>query len=188
MNRYELSDKRKEYYKSKEYKEQLKRYRDKEKYKQYQKEFHQTDICKQYNKEFLRAYRQTERFKLWNKKWNQTPQGIANMIRQHLKRRAIKNNIIEVYTEIEWKKKLEATNGICPCCNKYVGLNNLHRDHIYSISKASEDFKRTGIKRIYSINDMQPLCKKCNSTKYNKEINFNDIKTNTLEVVQIQRQ
>jgi len=187
MKKYESSNKRIQYYHSKKYKDNLKQYRERKEYKQYQKEYHSTEEIKEYNKLFLRKYRKTKRFKTWNRKWNQTPKGKANALKQHLKRRAIKNNIVEVYTEEQWNKKLQLTNGICPRCKKRVGIKNIHRDHIYSISLANQDYIRTGIKRIYTIDDMQPLCKSCNSSKSNKQIItypiINDSKSNMLEVV-----
>jgi 5-methylcytosine-specific restriction endonuclease McrA len=57
------------------------------------------------------------------------------------------------------------TNGICPSCQKDIGINKLTIDHIYPLSLANEDFKITGIKRIYTIDDVQPLCFSCNASK-----------------------
>jgi len=83
-------------------------------------------------------------------------------------RRASKNNILESFTDEELQQKLKKTKGICPKCKKDVGIKGLQLDHIYPISKASEDFKNTGKKRIYIIEDIQPLCRVCNSSKGNK--------------------
>jgi len=71
------------------------------------------------------------------------------------------NKIREVYTSKEWVEKVNATKGICPNCNKYIGVINLTLDHIHPISKAEKG-------RIYTIKDVQPLCMKCNSTKKDK--------------------
>ena len=53
---------------------------------------------------------------------------------------------------------MQETNGICQLCKKYVGDENLTLDYIIPISKAPKGF-------IYAINDVQPLCKTCNSSK-----------------------
>lgn len=188
---YDQSDKYKEYKKRYRATDRARavhvEYRKTDKYKDYQKKFHNTDKSKLYNKQFLKSYRQTERSKLWHKQWNQTPKGIANAIRQHRKRRAIKNNYIETYTEKEWQVKLDLTKGICPGCKRYVGIDNLTRDHIVPISKASEEFKSMGIKKEYTINDMQPLCRNCNSEKYLQIIEYpiiNDSKSKQEELIQ----
>ena len=62
------------------------------------------------------------------------------------------------FTTEEWLRKLELTKGICPICKRYVGIMNLQLDHIYPVSKAKEG-------QIYTIDDIQPLCKKCNARK-----------------------
>jgi 5-methylcytosine-specific restriction endonuclease McrA len=49
-----------------------------------------------------------------------------------------------------------------------VGINKLTIDHIFPVSKASQDYKITGRKRIYTINDVQPLCASCNKSKRDK--------------------
>ena len=122
-------------------------------------------------KEYLKNYHQTEAYKSAKKKYNKSIYGKSKNLINNRKRRAGKYNYIESYTENEWKQKKELTKGICPGFETkphYVGLNNLHRDHIYSVWKANRDFKASGIKRVYTINDIQPLCKSCNSNKKNK--------------------
>jgi len=77
------------------------------------------------------------------------------------KRRAIKENIIETFSNEEWLQKLKDTFGVCPKCNKYVGIAHLTLDHIKPISKAKQG-------QIYTIDDVQPLCHSCNSRKGNR--------------------
>lgn len=78
-------------------------------------------------------------------------------------RREKENNIIHSFSLNEWKEKLFNTDGFCPSCNNYFGINKLTLDHIVPISKAPKGF-------IYTINDIQPLCFKCNRTKSNTEV------------------
>lgn len=83
-------------------------------------------------------------------------------MRRYLKKKRLKEN----FTKEEWINKIEKTEGICPSCKKFVGKLNLEMDHIIPISKAPLDF-------IYTINDIQPLCKKCNVSKGNRPSFFN---------------
>jgi len=88
------------------------------------------------------------------------------------RRQAAKNNIVHDFTQEEWEDKVKQTNGICPMCNNKFNNNidsvfRLTMDHIFPISKANEEFQKTGIKRIYTIIDVMPLCKSCNSSKFN---------------------
>jgi 5-methylcytosine-specific restriction endonuclease McrA len=76
------------------------------------------------------------------------------------KRRLLKKSAIECFTVKEWQQKLEATKGVCPKCNTFIGIDKLTLDHIIPISKAPIGFK-------YTINGVQPLCMVCNSKKRN---------------------
>jgi 5-methylcytosine-specific restriction endonuclease McrA len=76
-------------------------------------------------------------------------------------RRITEKLLVQQFTNEEWKEKLNRTNGICPKCNVYVGIDKLELDHIFPISKAEKG-------RIYTIDDIQPLCRKCNARKCNK--------------------
>jgi len=98
-----------------------------------------------------------------------TPMGRLLKRRRGWKRLEKKKKIIEIYTLEEWIEKLEKTKGICPSCREDVGIMKLSLDHIYPISKAYKDYKKTGIKHIYTIKDIQPLCKSCNSKKGKNE-------------------
>ncbi len=73
-------------------------------------------------------------------------------------RRAKEHNIIHDFSSKEWLNKLGQTNGICPECNKFIGVENLELDHIHPVSKAENG-------RVYTIDDVQPLCKSCNARK-----------------------
>ena len=70
----------------------------------------------------------------------------------------MKSNIVETFSDKEWLQALKNTFGVCPRCNKYVGIAHLTLDHITPISKAVQG-------KVYTIKDIQPLCKSCNSRK-----------------------
>ena len=111
-------------------------------------------------KKINRKHRQSKKGIKYDKEWKQNnPEKCKKSCR---KRRAMKNNIIETYTQQEWEAKLFWSFGYCLSCGRFVGINNLQLDHIFPISKAEKG-------RIYTINDIQPICKSCNCSKWNKE-------------------
>jgi 5-methylcytosine-specific restriction endonuclease McrA len=103
------------------------------------------------------------------RKWNKTPKGKEIKNKWHRKRRAMKYNIIEKFSHSQFMLKVKKYKGLCANCkepfNEYDTLKILTIDHIYPISLANNDFKRTGIKRVYTIEDVEPLCMSCNCSK-----------------------
>ena len=83
------------------------------------------------------------------------PEKVRKYVRD---RRARRNNVVHAFTQAEWHAKLHATGGYCPICNQHIGLQKLTLDHIIPISKAERG-------RVYTIDDVQPLCYSCNSSK-----------------------
>ncbi|MDO8655657.1 MAG: HNH endonuclease signature motif containing protein, partial [Nanoarchaeota archaeon] len=112
-----------------------------------------------------RKYKQVRRnhYNYLQRKYRKTEKGRELFKKHELLRYRRTKNIINHFTYGEWKEKVENTKGVCPNCKVEVSLSKLTLDHIYPIAKADEDFKRNGIKRVYSINDIQPLCLSCNS-------------------------
>jgi len=112
-----------------------------------------------YHKEW--SIKNSTHLKEWQREYARTRKGKEIHNKSWRKRRATRMLIIEAFTMYEWLNKLEKTKGICPMCGKYVGIDKLTLDHIYPVSKAE-------IGRIYTIDDVQPLCKSCNSKKSSK--------------------
>jgi len=117
-----------------------------------------------------------EKIKEYFKKYSKSEKGIrARKRRQHLPkyveyakycsslRRSRLRKIIHKFTYKDWLLMRKKTKGICPLCGKNVGLEKISLDHIYPISKADEG-------RIYTIDDVQPLCIRCNTKKNDKVI------------------
>ena len=78
------------------------------------------------------------------------------------RRRAKLHDIVETFTQEEWETKRNATKGICPVGETYVGLGfNMTMYHIFPISKAESG-------RVYTIDDVVPMCRSCNSSKKNR--------------------
>lgn len=131
--------------------------------KEYSKKWR--DKNKKYMKKYYREYywKNIEKIYLKKKEWvKNNKEKVREIIRKENLRRKNKN-IVHFFTVDEWVSKKNATNGICPSCNTFVGTEKLTLDHIFPVSKAEK-------RRIYTINDVQPLCKSCNSSKHDKII------------------
>ena len=103
------------------------------------------------------------------KKYTDSEKGKENSMRASIKRRTLKQKIKHDYSYEEWTQKKKDTFGICPRCNRWVGIDKLSLDHIIPISKVPEGF-------VYTINDVQPLCRSCNSAKNNRIENYSFLK------------
>ena len=176
----------------KEYhKEYHKKYKQTEKHKQYQKEYKQSEHGKQvqreyqrtpkrkeYHKQYQKEYRASVHGKAWTKKWNQSPLAKYLNLKKKLLRRERENNCKHSFTKDEWKLKCEGTKGICPCCYYLFddGRYKLSLDHTPSLAIANKNFKLTGTKQIYTINEVAPLCLRCNILKGDKDITLEELR------------
>jgi len=79
------------------------------------------------------------------------------------RRRALKKNADGSHTLGEWENLKAQYNWTCPCCKKSEPKIKLTEDHIIPLSKGGSD----------NIENIQPLCKSCNSKKYTKIIKYN---------------
>lgn len=108
-----------------------------------------------------RRYLKSEKGRLTNKRYYQTETYKKNRRHGVRKYRAKKRKLIHNFTKKEWEEVLKSTKGICLMCNKFVGTDKMELDHIVPISKAIECF-------VYTIKDVQPICRTCNRSKGNK--------------------
>jgi hypothetical protein len=162
----------------KEYKKRNKyiTYLNSDKYKQERKEYKQSEDGKLANKKYsmtdkrkqvLKNYSKTNNFKQTQNRYHKTISGKYTRLLGKLRRKERLNNCIHSFTKEEWKQKCEATNGICLCCHTPFDnySHKLSLDHIFALYWANIYFKQTGIKFVYTIDQVQPLCLSCNSSK-----------------------
>lgn len=121
--------------------------------------------CKKCVLDNVRTYQKSDNGKLHvhkaQNKYRQTSNGKIVRHRADNKRRAKEHNIHHEWTTEQELELLYGTNGICKLCDKQVGIENLTLDHIIPITKVP-------IGAIYTIKDIQFICKNCNSSKSNK--------------------
>ena len=80
----------------------------------------------------------------------------------NLRRRSLKENAEGTHTFIEWELMKKQYRYICPCCNEKEPEIKLTQDHIIPLSKGGSDY----------IENIQPLCRNCNSKKHTDTIKY----------------
>ena len=107
----------------------------------------------QYKREYHQAHREedNEKAKIRTKKWiAENPERHRENVRRRMLR---KKNADGFHTEKQWQILLELCDRKCLNCGS---TEDLACDHIVPLSKGGTDW----------IDNVQPLCQSCNSTKY----------------------
>lgn len=111
---------------------------------------------RQQSKEYYRKNKDKENSRL--KKWQiENKEKFNNALRNSQYKRRSKT--IGSFSEEEWKQLCEKYNNMCLCCGRKV---NLTRDHVVPLSVGG----------LNVIENIQPLCRSCNSKKKAKTIDY----------------
>lgn len=101
--------------------------------------------------------------KLKHKEWVKKHPENIKIIRKRAK--AKRRGVEGSYTLSDWELLKKQYGYTCPCCKRKEPKIELHADHIIPIVKGGTNY----------IENIQPLCKTCNSRKYTKIIKFINI-------------
>lgn len=109
-----------------------------------------------------RKYQQSEKGRAVRRRYKQSDKGKRALQKAQITRRTRKVQTGGTYTTDEWYNLCEFYDFRCLKCNKWFPFGKLTVDHVKPVSKGGTSF----------IRNLQPLCKKCNSSKKDKEIDY----------------
>lgn len=164
-------DVQKRYQQSKKGDETRARYDQSEKGKQTKRLYKKTEKCKQKDRRFHQSektkktkkrYNQTDKAKQSKQRYRQSERGRQSAVKGSATRRTRETQVGGSYTVNEWYKLCKFYDFHCLKCGHQFPFEKLTLDHVKPISKGGSSF----------IWNTQPLCKSCNSSKGNKEIDY----------------
>jgi len=150
------------YYKTEKARVTLRRWREKNKekiylwrnkYKEYDKEYREK------NKEKIREYSRLARQKNPTYRLDWQRKNVDKVRANKSAYRARKAGNGGSFTSGEWKNLCEKYDNKCLCCGKETKLT---ADHIIPVTRGGTS----------NIDNIQPLCRSCNSAKHTKEIDY----------------
>jgi hypothetical protein len=115
--------------------------------------------CKQCNNEYNRKWNDTnkEYHREYQRKWNEAnPDKMRSHNQAHLARKAGNGGS---FTDKEWQDLCERYDYRCLCCGEQKKLT---ADHVIPVAKGGTSY----------IDNIQCLCRSCNSKKHTKEIDY----------------
>jgi len=119
---------------------------------------------KKYNQDYRKKKRSdlSQYGKIYNRKYRRTPKGLEISRLSSMSRRARQANADGTHTLGEWENLKAQYNWTCPACGKRELDIKLTADHIIPLILGGSN----------NIENIQPLCKSCNSSKFTKIIKY----------------
>lgn len=153
-NKEQIKEQTKQYYENnKEQKREYYKNRTNHR-KEYEEQYRKNH--KEINSDYQKQYREknkTQRNQYYEK--NKDKIYLSSRLSDH-RRKAFKKQLPKNYTIAEWNICIKHFLNQCAYCGK---VDNLTQDHFIPLSKCGE----------YTINNIIPVCKSCNSSKSNKD-------------------
>lgn len=140
-------------------KERARKWRESEQGQKWLKEWHQSQEYKEYHKKYRDNYYKTEAYQQASRKYQQSEKWRKMTQKRDAQRRALEANAPGFFTQDEWEALCAKKNYCCLACGK---KGKLTIDHVIPLSEGG----------INSIDNIQPLCKSCNSRKGAQTIDY----------------
>ena len=148
-------------YKAK-HKQQILEYNKSEKGKLAQSKYRKSDKGRLTVAKGLSRYFKTDKGKLALSRYNKSDKGRATIARKNHNKKIWKANSINIFNNKEFNCVIFLQNYRCAHCNRYFDEVDPARDHIKPASKGGDFIKE----------NIQALCRSCNSKKSTKYIDY----------------
>lgn len=125
--------------------------------KEYQRTYNKSVGAKKAQHKYRQSTKGKKAFDKINYKYRHSLKGKESARLKRRREKAIikKVNFWTPQMTVEWKVIVQTTEGYCPVCGVEVEIERMTMDHIIPLSKGG----------IHHINNVQPMCRSCNSAK-----------------------
>ncbi len=129
-----------------------------ERRRKYEREYGRTEKAKARKK----RYSQSEKAREYSRNYRRSDVAKSQKSKRQAIRRTRKTQAGGYYTDVEWRKLCEFYDFCCLKCNGKFPFEKLTIDHVKPVSKGGTSF----------VWNLQPLCRRCNTSKGAKEIDY----------------